>query len=83
MNSDAGREPRSVKFHTACLVGGVVRYRFERVSARLSRRVNRMNRRDIVICLLFSAVLLGRVHAQQTGKVYYIATLLQSGSQAT
>jgi hypothetical protein len=34
-----------------------------------------MNRRDIVVCLLCSAVLLGRVRAQQTGKVYYIAVI--------
>jgi putative ABC transport system substrate-binding protein len=32
-----------------------------------------MNRRDIVVCLLCSAVLLGRVHAQQNGKVYHMA----------
>ena len=35
-----------------------------------------MNRRDIVVCLLSSAVPLGRVHAQQTGKVYYIAFIV-------
>jgi putative ABC transport system substrate-binding protein len=34
-----------------------------------------MNRRDIVVCLLCSAVLLGRVHAQQTGKVYHVAVI--------
>jgi putative tryptophan/tyrosine transport system substrate-binding protein len=34
-----------------------------------------MNRRDIVVCLLCSAVLLGRVRARQTGKVYYIAVI--------
>jgi putative tryptophan/tyrosine transport system substrate-binding protein len=34
-----------------------------------------MNRRDIVVCLLWSAVLLGRVHAQQTGKVYHVAVI--------
>jgi putative ABC transport system substrate-binding protein len=38
-----------------------------------------MNRRDIVVCLLCSAVLLGRVHAQQTGKVYYIAIIAPVG----
>jgi hypothetical protein len=31
--ADAGRKPPSVKFHTARAVGGVVRCRFERVSA--------------------------------------------------
>jgi hypothetical protein len=35
-----------------------------------------MNRRDIVVCLLCSVVLLGRsVQAQQTGKAYYIAVI--------
>jgi putative tryptophan/tyrosine transport system substrate-binding protein len=34
-----------------------------------------MNRRDIVVCLLCSAALLGRVHAQQTGKVYHVAVI--------
>jgi putative ABC transport system substrate-binding protein len=34
-----------------------------------------MNRRDIVVCLLCSAVLLGRVHAQPTGKVYHVAVV--------
>jgi putative tryptophan/tyrosine transport system substrate-binding protein len=34
-----------------------------------------MNRRDIVVSLLCSAALLGRVHAQQTGKVYHIAVI--------
>jgi len=38
-----------------------------------------MNRRDIVVCLLWSAALLGRVHAQQTGKVYYIAIVAPAG----
>jgi len=37
-----------------------------------------MNRRDVVVCLLCSAVLLGRVHAQQPGKVYYIAVISQN-----
>ena len=32
-----------------------------------------MNRRDIVVGLLCSATLLGRAHAQQTGKVYRMA----------
>jgi putative tryptophan/tyrosine transport system substrate-binding protein len=32
-----------------------------------------MNRRDIVVCLLSSATLLGPAHAQQTGKVYHLA----------
>jgi putative tryptophan/tyrosine transport system substrate-binding protein len=34
-----------------------------------------MNRRDIVVCLLCSAVLLGRAHAQQTGKGYHVAVV--------
>jgi putative tryptophan/tyrosine transport system substrate-binding protein len=34
-----------------------------------------MNRRDIVVCLLSSVTPLGRVQAQQTGKVYYIAVI--------
>jgi putative tryptophan/tyrosine transport system substrate-binding protein len=34
-----------------------------------------MNRRDIVVWLVWSAVLLGRVHAQQTGKIYSIAVI--------
>jgi putative ABC transport system substrate-binding protein len=38
-----------------------------------------MNRRDIVVCLLWSAVLLGRVNAQQTGKVYHIAVIAPDG----
>jgi hypothetical protein len=37
-----------------------------------------MNRRDMVVCLLCSAVLLGRVHAQQTEKVYHIAVISQN-----
>jgi putative tryptophan/tyrosine transport system substrate-binding protein len=40
-----------------------------------------MNRRDIVVCLLWSAVLLGRVHAQQTGKVYHIAVIAPKPSE--
>jgi hypothetical protein len=32
-----------------------------------------MNRRDIVVGLLCSATLLGRAHAQQTGKIYRMA----------
>jgi putative ABC transport system substrate-binding protein len=32
-----------------------------------------MNRRDIVVGLLCSVTLLGRAHAQQTGKVYHVA----------
>jgi putative ABC transport system substrate-binding protein len=35
-----------------------------------------MNRRDIVVCLLCSAPLLGRAHAQQTGKVYRVAVIV-------
>jgi len=38
-----------------------------------------MNRRDTVVCLLWSAALSGRVHAQQTGKVYYIAIVAPAG----
>jgi putative tryptophan/tyrosine transport system substrate-binding protein len=34
-----------------------------------------MNRRAIVVCLLSSTILLGRVHAQQTGKVYHVAVV--------
>jgi putative tryptophan/tyrosine transport system substrate-binding protein len=40
-----------------------------------------MNRRDIVVCLLWSAALLGRVHAQQTGKVYHIAIIAPKPSE--
>jgi putative tryptophan/tyrosine transport system substrate-binding protein len=38
-----------------------------------------MNRRDIVVGLLCSATLLGPAHAQQTGKVYYIAVINPNG----
>jgi hypothetical protein len=34
-----------------------------------------MNRRDIVVCLLWPVALLGRVHARQTGKVYHVAVI--------
>jgi putative ABC transport system substrate-binding protein len=34
-----------------------------------------MNRRDIVVCLLWSVALSGRVHARQTGKVYHVAVI--------
>jgi putative ABC transport system substrate-binding protein len=34
-----------------------------------------MNRRAIVVYLLSSTILLGRVHAQQTGKVYHVAVV--------
>ena len=37
-----------------------------------------MNRRAIVVYLLSSTILLGRVHAQQTGKVYHIAVISQN-----
>jgi hypothetical protein len=57
-------------------VVGVVRCRFERVSAPPDPTgAIEMNRRDIVVCLLWSAALLGRVHAQQTGKVYQVAVI--------
>jgi putative tryptophan/tyrosine transport system substrate-binding protein len=70
--ADAARKPRSVKFHTPRPVGRVVACRFERV---LTRRGDRMNRRDIVVCLLSSVTPLGRAHAQQTGKVYHVAVI--------
>jgi putative ABC transport system substrate-binding protein len=38
-----------------------------------------MNRRDIVVCLLSSTILLGRVHAQQSGKVYHVALIAPDG----
>jgi len=42
-----------------------------------------MNRRDIIVCLLCSTVRWGRVHAQQTGKIYSIAIIGPNEQQYT